>query len=95
MLWGLLLGNLIDLDHIYSRIVGDVGWFESACVEFGKNCSFGFYPLHNWTFGIMFLVLGGLIFFKDKRLKFVGWLCLGAFFNLVLDYIHMIIGFGV
>ena len=96
MLWGLLLGNLIDLDHIYYRIISKVGWFESACVEgFGSQCSFGFYPLHNWIVVIIALVLSSLIFIKDKRIKFIGWLCFGAFLNLVLDYIHLLIGFGI
>ena len=50
MLYGLLLGNLVDLDHVYYRIIGKVGWFESACPQLGMQCSFGFYPLHNLTF---------------------------------------------
>ena len=95
MLSGLLLGNIIDLDHIYLRIVGKVGWFESACPHVGMQCSFGFYPLHSLTFAICFLLLSGLIFMKNNKLKFLGWLFLGAFLNLVLDYIHLISGFGV
>jgi hypothetical protein len=95
MLWGLLLGNLIDLDHVYSRIIGKVGWFESACPQLGMQCSFGFYPLHNLTFAIIFLLISGMIFIKNKKLKFIGWLSLGAFLNLALDYIHLLIGFGI
>ena len=95
MLLGLLLGNLIDLDHIYYRLIGKVGWFSSACPQFGMQCSFGFYALHNLTFAIIFLVGSSLIFFKDKRIKFTGWLFLGAFLNFFLDYIHLITGFGI
>ena len=96
MLWGLILGNLVDLDHIYYRIIGKVGWFESACANgFGSQCSIGFYPLHNLNFAIIFLILSGLIFFRNKKVKFIGWLCLGAFLNLLLDYISMISGVNI
>jgi len=95
MLWGLLLGNLIDLDHIYLRMIGKVPWFSSACSEFGMQCSFGVYPLHSGFFAILFILLAGLIFVKNKKIKFVGWLCLGAFLNLALDYIHLITGIGI
>jgi hypothetical protein len=53
MLWGLLLGNVIDLDHIYARLIGTVPWFGSACTKgLGAQCSFstsnfGVYPLHS------------------------------------------------
>ena len=95
MLLGLLLGNLIDLDHIYYRIIGKVGWFESACPRLGMQCSFGFYPLHNLAFAIIFLLGSSLIFLKDKKFKLAGWLCLGAFLNLLLDYVHLITGIGL
>lgn len=95
MLWGLLLGNLIDLDHIYYRIIGKVGWFESACPTSGMQCSFNFYPLHNLTFAIIFVIFSSLIFIKNKKIKFVGWLSLGALLNLALDYIHLITGIGI
>ena len=95
MLLGLLLGNLIDLDHIYFRIIGKVGWFESACPHLGMQCSFGFYPLHNLTFAIVFLLFSPLLFVKNKKIKFIGWLSLGAFLNLLLDYIHLITRFGI
>ena len=95
MVWGLLLGNLIDLDHVYYRLIGKVGWFESACEHFGQGCSLGFYPLHNLYLAPVFLLLGGLIFVKNKKVKFIGWLGLGAFIHLILDYIHLLIGFGI
>ena len=95
MLFGLLLGNLIDLDHIYFRTIGKVGWFESACPHFGMQCSFGFYPLHNLVFATIFLIFSSLIFFKNKKIKLIGWISLGALLNLFLDYIHLIIGFGI
>lgn len=95
MLWGLLLGNLIDLDHIYYRIIGKVPWFESACSHLGAQCSIGFYPLHNIYVGIFCLIFSGLVLFKDKRIKFIGLMFLGAFLNLLLDYIHLITGVGI
>ena len=57
MLWGLLLGNLIDLDHVYYRIIGKVEWFGSACQELGMQCSLGFYPLHTYPALIVFLLV--------------------------------------
>jgi len=95
MLWGLLLGNLIDLDHIYYRIIGKVGWFESACPQIGMQCSFGFYPLHNWIAVIIFFIFSFLVFVKNKKIKFIGWLAIGALSNILLDYIHHLIGFGI
>ncbi len=95
MLFGLVLGNLIDLDHIYYRIIGEVGWFESACSHVGAQCSFGFYPLHNFTFAIIFLLFSSLLFLKNKKAKLIGWISLGAFLNLALDYAHLLLGFGI
>jgi hypothetical protein len=94
-LLGLLLGNLVDLDHVFYRIIGKVGWFQSACPHFGMQCSFGFYPLHNWTVTILCLALGFFIFAKNKKLKFVGWISLGVLLNFLLDYIQLITGFGI
>lgn len=87
MLWGLLLGNLIDLDHIYYRIIGKVGWFESACKKFGQQCSLGFYPLHNLILALLFLIFSVLVFSGNTKVQFLGWLSLGAFLHLFLDYI--------
>jgi len=95
MFWGLMLANLIDLDHIYMRLIGKVGWFASACSEFGKNCSFEFYPLHNLYFIIPAIIFSSLVFSKNKKIKFVGWLSLGIAIHLALDYIHILIGFGI
>lgn len=94
MLYGLLLGNLVDLDHLYYRIIEKVPWFESARPKLGMQCSWNFYPLHNIYFLVIFLVLGGLIFVKNKRLKFIGWLGLGVVLNMVLDLIHLWSGIG-
>jgi len=94
MVWGLLLGNLVDLDHVYYRLIGKVEWFGSACSKLGEQCSWGVYPLHNIYVLITGLVLGLLIFVKDIRLKFIGWLGLGVVLALVLDLIHGWIGFG-
>jgi hypothetical protein len=95
MLLGLLLGNLVDIDHIYYRLIGKVEWFGSACGEFGKNCSFGVYPFHSWTIFACALVVGILVFCKDKKCRFIGWLGLGIALNLILDYAHFLIGFGI
>jgi hypothetical protein len=95
MLWGLLIGNIIDLDHIYYRIIGKAPWFGSACERFGMQCSFNFYPLHNLTMAIVFLMFISLLIFKDKRIRFLGWVSLGALLNLIIDYIHLITGFGI
>ncbi len=92
--FGLLLGNLIDLDHLYYRIIGKVEWAESACANAGSQCSFGFYPLHNWFVLITTLMLSTLILCKDKKWKFIGFIMLGAFLNLVLDLIHFSTGIG-
>jgi len=48
MCYGLLAGNIIDIDHIFPRIMGKVPWFESAC-ENGlfTQCSFDHYMFHN------------------------------------------------
>ena len=95
MLWGLLFGNLVDLDHIYYRIIGKIGWFESACGKIGKGCSYGFYPLHSFTFIVIFLILSFLIFHKNKKAKFIGWLFLGAALNVMLDFVHIKTGFTI
>ncbi len=95
MLYGLILGNLVDLDHLYYRVIGKIGWFESACPQAGMQCSFGFYPLHNWFFVGFFLILFSLIFAKNKKLEFIGWISFGAVLNFLLDYLHLLIGFGI
>lgn len=95
LLGGLLLGNLIDLDHVYARIIGKVGWWESACSSLGKQCSFNFYPLHNVYVLLFGVLLCSLIFFKNKKLKFFGFLGVGIVLNLALDYIHLWVGWGI
>ncbi len=95
MLFGLLFGNLIELDYIYYRIIGKIDWFESACPNFGMQCSFEFYPLHNIYGGIFVLFLSLLIFVENWKLRFVGWFCFNVFLNLVLDILHLLIGFGI
>jgi len=95
MLWGLLLGNLVDLDHIYYRLIGKVGWFESACPHFGMSCSYNTYPLHNFTFIVIFLILSFLIFNKNKKIKFIGWLSMGAALNIIIDLIASVTGFAI
>ena len=95
MLWGLMLGNFVDLDHVYYRIIGKAPWFGSACVEgLGSQCSFGIYPLHTWTLVWIGLIFGSLIFCCDKRLRFFGWLGVGVFLALFLDWVHLVSGFA-
>lgn len=58
MFWGLTLANLIDLDHVYYRIIGKVPWFGSACPNFWHGCtSLGVYPMHSF----FSLILAALI----------------------------------
>jgi len=95
MLWGLLLGNWMDLDHIYLRLIEKAPWFGSACESFGQNCSIGVYPLHTWALAYSGLVIGALVFSCDKKLKFLGWVGVGMFIHACLDYIHMITGFAI
>ena len=93
MLFGLLLGNLIDIDHIYYRIIGKVPWFGSACPNFWDGCnSLLIYPLHSAYFLIVFIILSSLIFVNNKKVKFIGWLVLGASLNILFDYIRYLTG---
>ncbi len=92
---GMLIGNAVDLDHVYYRIIGKVGWFQSACPQFGQECSLGFYPLHNFYFAFIFLGLSSLIFAKKDKVKFFGWVAFGAFLNLFLDFIAQVTGFNL
>lgn len=99
MLWGLLLGNAIDLDHIYLRMIGQVEWFESACPSgLGSQCSFGIYPLHNPIVVVILLIISLASFSyinKKKESKWIFWISIGALLNLLLDYIHLVTGFGI
>lgn len=95
ILFGLLLGNIVDLDHVYYRLIGKVPFFGTICGEaWGKCHSFNMYPLHNFLFMFIFLILGALIFSKNNKIKFFGWMFFGAFLNLFLDFIQMKTGFG-
>jgi len=95
VLFGLIVGNLIDLDHIYYRVIGKVGGFSSACPKLGMRCSFNFYPLHNLIMLVVAVALTGLLFFKNKKLKFVGWIALGVIIHLALYYLQLLIGIGI
>lgn len=95
MLLGLLIGNLIDLDHVYYRIIGKVNWFDSACVNgLGSQCSIGFYPLHNIWVLMGLTVIAAILFFyrKKKNLELLFWISIGGIINLILDYIHLFTG---
>lgn len=103
MLFGLLAGNLMDLDHVPSRVIGHREILKSACEEgFGTQCSFGTYALHSWEFAIALVVTIGLLYlfrktFVKKHISFgIGiWLAIGALLNMLLDLIHLWIGFGI
>ncbi len=101
MLFGLVSANLIDLDHVYLRLIGKAAWFKSSCPSgLGTNCSFTVYPLHNIYFilpAIALSVSAILLYrnYRDKRLIFLFWLGLGFVIHLSLDYVHLITGFAV
>ena len=95
MVFGLLLANLIDLDHVIFRLIGKVPWFQSACTEFGKQCSLGFYPFHNIWVILVAIILCFFLLSKNKYLKFIGWLGMGIILHLFLDVVHYWIGFGI
>ena len=106
MLWGLLIGNIIDLDHIYMRIIGKVGWFESACENgIGTQCSFIVYHLHSY-FMIGFLATIVILSVKHlnklqknnmntENTKIILWISVGGLVHLMLDYIHLIINWAI
>ena len=99
--FGLILGNLIDLDHVYYRIIGKVEWFESACIDgLGSQCSIGFYPLHNLYVFLIVIILAILFFlislyYKNKKIRFLYWLAIGVIIHLILDFTHLLTGFGI
>jgi len=98
LLFGLILGNIVDLDHVYMRVVGDAPWFSSACSGFGHQCSWNFYPLHNHFVLIVTLFLSLFsaygIYRKDRLIEIFGWTALGISLNLFLDLVHLATGFG-
>lgn len=100
MLYGLLIGNFTDLDHILLRIKGDIPWFESACPGgLGTQCSFGTYPMHSLGF-FMLMVIFAIFTYKGMRQKkknhrWLFWISTGVALNLVLDYIHLTTGFSI
>jgi hypothetical protein len=102
MLWGLLLGNLIDLDHVFLRITGMVPWFHNICSEgyFWKCNGFLGYPLHSVYFLVALIITSTILFFlkeEEEKLdieKWMFWICIGAILNLSLDLLQLAIGFG-
>lgn len=105
MLFGLLLGNAIDLDHMYYRIIGKVEWFESACEKgIGSQCSFGFYPLHNLATFLTLIIIALLLilvnlYYKNNKHKFkiklFYWIAIGVIIHLILDFTHLMTGFAI
>ena len=98
ILYGLLLGNLIDLDHIIPRLQGKINWTESACGHLLDSCSFGNYPLHNFTalFILIVIAISIYIYYKYKKieLNLLFWLLIGAILNLVVDLIYIMNNFS-
>lgn len=102
ILFGLLIGNLIDLDHIFLRITGIVPWFQNICSVdgFWKCNGFLGYPLHSVYMIVALIITSIILFFlmeEEKELKvtkWVFWICIGALLNLTLDFIQLSTGVG-
>jgi hypothetical protein len=102
VLFGLLIGNLVDLDHIYLRVNGTVPWLSNICEKnhFWNCSSFGEYPLHSTNMLISLVVTSVILFFlmkRDKELKityWMFWISIGALLNLLLDYVQLLSGIG-
>jgi hypothetical protein len=102
MLFGLLLGNLVDLDHLLLRIEGFVPWFQSICrtKDFWKCNGFFGYPLHTPYMIVGLIILSAILFAlmkKDKDFKvtkWMFWVCIGALLHLSLDFIQLVTGFA-
>jgi len=102
VLWGLLLGNLIDLDHIFLRIIGGVPWFQNICEikGFWKCNGFLGYPFHSVYMLVGLIVVSIILFFlmkEEKELKitkWMFWICIGAILNLLLDFVQLSTGIG-
>ena len=96
MFWGLISGNILDLDKIYFRLIGKVGWTESICEKgIGTCSSIGNYPLHTLP-PLIFLLIALILFLffrkKNKKLSFLFWFSIGAILHLFLDCIQKITG---
>jgi hypothetical protein len=99
---GLLLGNLVDLDHVYSRLVGTVPWEGNMCgfEKFWECNGFFGYPLHSF-YVILFIIMISMVIFpfmidnkKDKKLKWMFWICIGFLIHFALDFIQLVTGFA-
>jgi hypothetical protein len=106
MLLGLLLGNLIDLDHLFLRFLGKVSFSKSICdiSEFWRCNGLFYHPLHN-IYVWLFFIISSLIFFylivnskkpsKNKKIyKLFFFSSLGITLHLTLDFIQLITGFS-
>ena len=102
MLIGLLLGNLIDIDHILLRITGIVPWFYNICGEdyFWKCNGFLGYPFHSVYMIVALIFVSIILFFlmeEEKELKinrWMFWICIGAILHLFLDLFQLTTGVG-
>jgi hypothetical protein len=102
ILFGLLLGNLIDLDHILIRIIGTVPWLQNICSidKFWKCNGFLGYPFHSIYMIISLIVVSIVLFFlmdEEKEIKitkWMFWICIGALLNLSLDFVQLLTGVG-
>ncbi len=99
---GLLLGNIIDFDHILLGLNKTVPWLGNIYnTDIFWNCNgfFG-YPPHTVYVMISLIVLSVILFVlmkKEKELKINGWMfwiCNGALLNLILDFIQLSTGVG-
>ena len=102
MLFGLLLGNIVDLDHVLLRLSGSVPWLSSICGDkfFWKCSGFFGYPFHSAYVIVSLIFLSVILFFlmkKQKELKinkWMFWICIGALLHLALDFTQLTSGVG-
>ncbi len=102
VLFSLLIGNVIDLDHIFLRLNGTVPWFSSICGDkLVWRCSAFFgYPFHSVYAIVSLIVLSIILFFlmeKQKELKinkWMFWICIGILIHLMLDFVQLSTGVG-
>lgn len=96
MFWGLIAGNFLDLDKVYYRLIGKVGWTVSICAEGPGSCSsIGLYPWHTLPVFVFLVVAMGTLFFlrnKNKKGYFLFWMAFGSVLHFLLDYIQKITG---
>jgi len=105
MFLGLLIGNLIDLDHLFLRFIGKVSFSKSICdiSEFWKCNGLFYYPLQN-VYAWSFFIISSLLFFylminekyakNKKTYKLFFFSSIGVVLHLTLDFIQLVTGFA-